>query len=158
MIVVLRRQRKLAARFAALLIGALGVAAPAVAALGEIEASVPADQMQLRATLRTMTGARFTVHELKVASGTAIREYVAPSGLVFAVAWDGPSMPDLRQLLGTQFDRYAEAVAARRFRRGPVLLELPGLTVHSTGHMRAFTGNAYIPEAIPPGVAAEDIQ
>jgi hypothetical protein len=155
---IMLSRRKLLARFAVLALGAISATPPAVAALGEIEASVPADQTQLHATLRTMTGARFTVHELKVASGTAIREYVAPTGLVFGVAWDGPSMPDLRQVLGTYFDRYVEAAAARRFRRGSLLLQLPGVTVQSTGHMRAFAGKAFLPEAIPPGVAQEDIQ
>jgi hypothetical protein len=155
---IMLSRRKLLARFAVLALGAISATPPAVAALGEIEASVPADQSQLHATLRTMTGARFTVHELKVPSGTAVREYVAPTGLVFAVTWGGPSMPDLRQVLGTYFDRYVEAAAARRFRRGSLLLQLPGLTVQSTGHMRAFAGKAYLPEAIPPGVTPEDIQ
>jgi hypothetical protein len=78
--------------------------------------------------------------------------------MVFGVAWQGPSMPDLRQLLGVYFDQYVEAAAARRTRRAPVLVELPGLVVHSSGHMRAFSGKAYLPQGLPQGVTAEEIQ
>lgn len=142
---------------AALALVLLG-AAPARATLGEPEASVPADQSQIRATLRTVQGARYTVHELRAPSGTTVREYVSPAGLVFGVAWQGPSLPDLRQLLGRYFDRYVEAAAARPARRGPVLVQLPGLVVQSGGHMRAFAGKAYVPEALPQGVAPEEVQ
>jgi hypothetical protein len=37
--------------------------------------------------------------------GTSVRRYVSPAGKVVAVAWKGPVMPDLRQVLGpTSFD------------------------------------------------------
>ena len=132
-------------------------AMPAHAALGAAEASVFADQAQTNATLRTVTGAKFTMHELQVPSGTLMREYVAPGGVVFGVAWEGPTMPDLRQLLGTNFDAYVAAVAARRA-RGPVSVELPGLVVQSSGRQRAFVGRAYVPQSVPTGVSAEDVR
>jgi len=128
------------------------------ASLGGGEATVEADRLATNATLRTQQGTRFTMHELQVPSGTTMREYVSPAGVVFGIAWNGPSMPDLRQLLGDHFDRYAEALASRRTRRSPVVVELPGLVVHSSGHMRAFTGKAYLSDALPPGVSAQDIQ
>jgi hypothetical protein len=105
-----------------------------------------------------MPAARFTMHELRAASGTTVREYVSPAGVVFGVAWQGPSLPDLRQLLGVYFDQYVDAAAARRTRRAPVRVELPGLVVQSSGHMRAFVGKAYLPQGLPQGVAAEEIQ
>jgi hypothetical protein len=142
---------------AALSLGTAAVPA-AHATLGQLQASVPADQNQLRASLKTMPGERFTVHELQVPSGTTMREYVSPTGVVFGVAWQGPTMPDLRQLLGAYFDQYVAAASAKPSRRGPVVVQLPGLTVQSTGHMRSFSGKAYIPEAVPAGVAPEDIQ
>jgi hypothetical protein len=129
----------------------------AEAALGGTETTVRADQAQMSMTLRTMPAARFTVHELTAASAT-VREYVAPTGLVFGVTWQGSSMPDLRQLLGAYYDQYVEAAAARRTRRAPINVELPGLVVQSSGHMRAFTGRAYLPQSLPQGVAAEEIR
>jgi len=137
---------------------ALAVFSAADATLGQLQASVPADQNQLRASMKTMPAERFTVHELQVPSGPTVREYVSPAGMVFGIAWEGSSMPDLRQLLGANFDQYAAALAERRTRRAPVLVQLPGLVVQSSGRMRSFSGKAYIPQALPPGVAPEDIQ
>jgi Protein of unknown function (DUF2844) len=134
------------------------VAAPrAEAALGATEASVKVDQTWMEATRRVMPTERLTVHELKTA-GTTVREFVSPAGMVFGVAWQGAALPDLRQLLGVYFDPYLAAAASRHTRRAPVLIELPGLVVHSSGHMRAFEGKAYLPQSLPPGVSAEDVQ
>ena len=142
----------------ALLILTMLTASACDASLGGAEATVEADRLATNATLRTQQGARFTMHELQAPSGTTMREYVSPAGVVFGIAWNGPSMPDLRQLLGDHFDRYAAALASRRTRRSPVVVELPGLVVHSSGHMRAFAGNAYLSDALPQGVSPQDIQ
>ncbi|HEY1459218.1 MAG TPA: DUF2844 domain-containing protein [Casimicrobiaceae bacterium] len=153
-----RQARKIVARFALIIPCGLGAALPAHATLGGIEASVFADQSQISATLRTMPNARYTIHELRAPSGTVVREYVAPTGIVFAVAWQGPAMPDLRQVLGAHFDEYVAAVAASHNRRGPVSVQLPGLVVQSGGHMRGFIGKAYVPETLPPGVSLDDVR
>jgi hypothetical protein len=126
-------------------------ALPVQAALGGSEATVEADRLQVAGTQRVLRSPAYTVHELQTPSGTVVREFVSPAGIVFGVAWQGPTMPDLRQVLGAYFDRYAEAATQRRA-RGPVTLAQPGLVVHSGGHARAFVGNAYIPEAVPQGV------
>ena len=127
------------------------------AALGGTEATVQTDQQQMSATQRVLRPGPYVVHEMQAPSGTVVREYVSPQGTVFGVAWQGPSMPDLRQLLGPYFERYVDAVAQRRA-RGAVVVEQPGLIVHSGGHMRAFVGHAYIPEALPEGVSAESVK
>ena len=92
--------------------------APAQAALGGVEGSVEVDRQQIGATARVLRTPSYTMHELQTPSGTVVREYVSPGGVVFAVAWHGPAMPDLRQVLGTDFDRYVEATA-KRTARGP---------------------------------------
>jgi hypothetical protein len=130
----------------------------AQASLGGTEATVEADRAAANATMRTQAGSRYMVHELQAPSGTTIREYVSPAGVVFGVAWQGPSMPDLRQVLGSQFDAYVAAMADRRTRRSPVVVQLPGLVVYSSGHMRAFTGKAYLSTALPSGVSTQEIQ
>jgi hypothetical protein len=135
------------------------LAAPAArAALGDVEATVEADRLAMHAMQQTTRTPKFTMHELRAPSGTTVREYVSPAGTVFGVAWQGPTLPDLRQLLGAHFDEYVAAAAARRDRRSPLLVQLPGLVVQSAGHMRSFVGKAYVPQALPPGVAAEDIR
>jgi len=132
-------------------------ALPARASLGGTQATVETDRLQVGATLRVLPSVAYSVHELQTPSGTVVREYLSPAGIVFGVAWRGPWMPDLRQILGTYFDRYVEASATRKA-RGPVAIEQPGLVVQSAGHMRAFVGRAYIPEALPQGVTAEAIR
>ena len=137
---------------------ALHCAHSARAALGGVEASVEADRLAIHAIQQTTRTPKFTMHELRTPSGTTVREYVSPAGTVFGVAWQGPTLPDLRQLLGAHFDEYVAAAGERRTRRSPVLVRLPGLVVQSAGHMRAFVGKAYVPQALPPDVAAEEIQ
>jgi hypothetical protein len=133
------------------------VALPAFAALGGDAATVDADRVHLDGTLSISHAQRYAVHEIQAPSGTVVREFVSPAGKVFGVAWNGPNMPDLRQVLGPYFDTYIQA-AAKRTARGPVRISVPGLTVQSSGHMRAFVGSAYLPDQLPQGVAAEEIR
>lgn len=138
---------------------------PAWAALGGDITSVQSDQLHMQGMIRTTTKSSYAVHEIQSSAGTVVREYVASTGdsagKVFAVAWQGPYVPDMRQLLGSSFEQYAQAAKAQRntrMRRGPLLIEQPGLTVQISGHPRSFSGRAYIPQMLPQGVAAEDIR
>lgn len=136
----------------------LVVSVPAAATLGEDVASVRADQTQMDAALQITGAAKFAVHEILVPSGTVIKEYVSPAGMVFAVSWEGPSLPDLRQLLGRYFDEYIGTLRSRDVGRGSRRTQGPGLVVQSGGHMRAFFGRAYVPQMLPRGVLAEEIK
>jgi len=133
------------------------VSAPACAVLGGDESTVEADNAQLKASMKVAHAQRYTVHELTTPAGTVVREFVGPSGKVFAVAWSGPLMPDLRQLLGPHFGAFVER-AADRNTRGHVEIASPQLVVRSSGHMRAFAGSAYLPADVPEGVTPEDIR
>src|SRR5512146_2570705 len=79
---------------------------PAKAALGDKVASVQADRLSMKGQLRARSKPGFTVQEITAANGTVVREYVFPAGVVFAVSWSGPAMPNLQQMLGTYFDQY----------------------------------------------------
>jgi hypothetical protein len=107
-----------------------------------------------------MAASSYTVHEIQAATGTVVREYVS-GGKVFAVAWQGPWPPDMRQLLGSYFDQYTQAAqspSSFRGGRGPRMIQQPGLVVQIGGHARSFAGRAYIPEMLPAGVLGEDIR
>jgi hypothetical protein len=130
----------------------------AFAALGENESSIQADQDQMRATRSITRTATHAVHELQTPVGHVIREYVSPSGTVFGIAWQGPTKPDLKQLLGSHFDELQPSTQTTRIRRGPVVIRQPGLVFEMGGHMRAFAGRAYIPELLPAGVEADSIR
>lgn len=150
------------ALWAAIVTTAIFISAlPAFAGLGEDVSSVQADQLHMQGTLRTTQSAAYTVHEIQAATGTVVREFVSSSGKVFGVAWQGPWLPDMRQLLASYFDQYqkgAQAQVAARPGRRPLMIEQPGLVVESGGHMRAFAGRAYVPDMLPQGVSAEVIR
>jgi hypothetical protein len=143
----------------------LGAAFPAWAALGGDIASVQSDQFHMQGSLRTTVTGSYTVHEIQSAAGTVVREYVSSSGKsagkVFAIGWQGPWPPDMRQVLGSYFEQYVQAAKAQRAARvgrRPLVIEEPGLVMQVGGHPRGFVGRAYVPEMLPAGVRAEDIQ
>jgi Protein of unknown function (DUF2844) len=139
----------------------LTAATPSRAALGGDVASVQADQAHMQGTRRTTASASYTLHEIQAGTGTVVREYVSSEGKVFAVAWEGPWPPDLRQILGSYFDQYTQAVKVKsgvRVARRPISIERPGLVFQAIGHSRSFSGRAYIPEQMPSSVTAEAIR
>lgn len=134
---------------------------PAWASLGGDTASIQADQLHMQGSRTTKAAESYTVQEIQASTGTVVREYLSPEGKVFAVAWNGPRLPDLRQLLGGYFEPYRTAVQSRsgvRMVRRPLLINQPGLAVQIGGHIGAFSGRAYVPEMLPAGVCGEDIQ
>jgi hypothetical protein len=110
----------------------------------------------------TSTSPSYTVRETALGNGTVVREYLAANGSVFGIAWRGPQMPDLNDLLGSYFPQYVAGVkavrAARGGGRGPVSVDQSGLVVRSGGHMGSFNGQAWLPPALPAGVSGSDIQ
>lgn len=139
----------------------LATAFPAMAALGGDASTIQADQVYMHGIRRTMPTASYTVHEIQGANGTVVREYFSPQGIVFAVAWHGPWLPDMRQILGSYFEQYSQAAESHqnaRLGRRAVMVEQPQLVIQSGGHLRSFVGKAYIPDMLPTGVRAEDIQ
>jgi hypothetical protein len=132
------------------------------AALGGDAASVDADRVRIQgALMRIVRNDSYALHEIRSAAGTMIREYVSPSGTVFAVVWQGPWIPDLRQVLGAHFDQYQTAMrGARRERkaRGLVAIDGPDLVVQMSGHPRSFFGRVYVPALLPQGVQVDAIK
>jgi outer membrane receptor for ferric coprogen and ferric-rhodotorulic acid len=155
------RLRPVTATLAAIIL--ILTALPAFAALGEDAGSVQADQARMQASLRTTQAQAYTVQEIQAPTGIIIREYISPAtGKVFAVAWQGPWPPNMQQILASYFDQFqqaaqAQAGTARAIRR-PLMISLPGLVVQSGGHMRSFSGRAYVPDMLPQGVTAEAIR
>lgn len=128
-------------------------ASSARAELGRRADSVAADATRFAAIAHASTvQAAYTVHTITLPSGTVVREFVAANGIVFGVAWDGPTLPDLKATLGTAFDRFANANPSRG--GGPLAVSDNDLVVYSSGHLRAFVGHAYLPQALPAGVDA----
>ena len=114
--------------------------------------------MQARVQSTELAG--YTLHEMRSATGTTVHEYESSSGRVFAVAWKGPFPPDLKQLLGSQFEQYQEAMknSSGRAGHGPITIRLPNLVVQLAGHMGDYSGRAYIPDEVPAGTSLESIR
>lgn len=141
----------------------LALALPAFATLGGDELSVEADRTQMKAiaTTQVTKADGYSVHEIKAPSGTVVREYVSSEGRVFGVAWSGPFIPNMQQLLGSYFQQYSAGVKAHHEAargRQPLSIQQPGLVVVNTGHMRSFHGRAYDPGLLPQGVTANAVR
>jgi len=123
----------------------------------------PASSAPTARKLAATSGARtiaYTQHAVQLENATTVQEYATPAGLVFAVAWRGPVLPDLSVLLGDYFGSFkAETELARSIgkRGSPVTLVSDKLVVSSSGRMRGFFGYAYAPDLIPAGLEIKDV-
>jgi len=136
------------------------MAQPALASLGGDAASIQADQARMRATLKSTGTGTFTVHELTTPTGVVVRQYVSSAGRVFGVAWHGPFMPSLPELLGSYFRKFSSASKARRgtATRNHFVLADRHLVLESAGHMLDYSGRAYDPTLLPEGVHGYDVR
>jgi Protein of unknown function (DUF2844) len=128
------------------------------AALGEPEQSVQQDRQRMAGQSKRTVYPTYTLHEITASGGRVIREYVSPSGTVFAVAWESPTLPDFASLLGPYFAAFQQATATRSRRHGPLYIQAGPLVVESGGRMRAFRGRAYITDLIPANVSKDVIR
>ncbi|HLO25974.1 MAG TPA: DUF2844 domain-containing protein [Geobacteraceae bacterium] len=150
-----------------LLVVGLGFAAALFAAprqvratLGESADSVESD----RATLSAVRGAAtartgYTVHTV-TSDAADVREYVSSAGVVFGIAWNGLTSPDLAPLLGSYADEYRQALQQTQRTPGRRHLQVKAkrVVVEQWGHMRNMQGRAYVPALIPPGVTIDEIK
>lgn len=112
------------------------------------------------ATTPTVQSSLYTRHEVQLDSGTTVWEFATPAGVVFAVQWRGPVLPDLSSLLGDYFKTFHQETAQARTlgRHGsPVNIERHDLVIRSNGRMRNFFGHAYAPDLVPAGVVVADV-
>lgn len=109
------------------------------------------------ATLRTPAGATYTRVQQRLESGTTVSEYVDAQGLVFAVAWAGPFLPELPALLGRHYEAFERH--ARTVGRSPsVVIRQPAVVIVSSGRMGAFQGHAWLPSSLPLGFETGSLQ
>jgi hypothetical protein len=155
------------------LLAAFG-AAPAYAALGGAPMTTPSGASLNRSdavanvatssasgAAATTSSVAYTVRSTTLSNGTVVNEYVTTAGVVFGVAWKGPRIPNLPNLLGSYFPQYVDELKTARAQggaTGPANIVTSGLVVHSGGHMGSFAGQAYLPQALPVGVNSTDIQ
>jgi hypothetical protein len=135
-------------------------AGPACAGLGGDAAGVLDDASALRAAASAVGLQQYDVREIAAESGMRMREYLNRDGIVFAVGWSGPVMPDMQRLLGPYFEEYTAALAALKSPglQRSVRIVSSRLVVESEGHLRAYAGRAYLPTLVPAGVPMSDLR
>ena len=145
-------------RFAFPAVLALLAATPALAALGSDVTSVQADVAHMKGAVQVNELMGYSVHEISTSYGLRVREFTGSDGKVFAVAWDGPVNPDLRQVLGSYHDQFLTAAAAVHGNHRHLAIAQPGLVVQNNGRMRAFSGRAWVPAMLPQNFSVDQIQ
>ena len=128
------------------------------AALGGAPAQFGSDSTTLVSSVGSGASS-YTTLETTLPTGTRVRQYVSGAGIVFAVSWDGPFLPDLQALLGKHFDTMvAESAKTPRAGSSQRAVNRPEVVIFSGGHMRAFEGRAWVPAELPAGFTANDIR
>jgi hypothetical protein len=135
-----------------------GLPHTAWAALGGNADSVENDRVSMKGLTRPAPAGTLKQQQLQLPSGTVVTEYLNASGAVYAVTWQGPTLPNLHQILGSYFSNYQTAAHTPVVRHRVVRLDSPELVIESTGKMRAFVGRAWVPALLPSGVSPADIQ
>jgi len=141
-------------------LGLAWIAAPAWASLGGDVGSVGADSVQFKGQLVSSAMLQYDRHDITTNAGTVVHEYLSHAGKVFAVTWQGPRPPDLRQLFGSYFEPFQSAAAAqsRPGMHRQVSVVQADFVVHAVALLRAFQGKAYVPSLVPAGVAVAELK
>lgn len=135
---------------------ALAVPALGWAGLGQPQSAVEGDSVRLHARHAVARSGAYDVHELTLADGSRLRQYVGGSGHIFAVRWNTHNKPDLGSLLGSSFASYSGAARQAAQRAGvqrQFRHESTDLVVQSAGHLNSYQGFAYRPSMLPKGVS-----
>jgi hypothetical protein len=162
--IIYLRNGKLA--IAGLVVGCfLAALAPAArAALGGNYSSIESDAAAMRGVMAQSSSQglnpsdSYDVKTFITATGVTVREYVARSGEIFGIAWEGRRPPDLSVLLGAYYSEYA-ATAALKPKANLHREEIasPHSVVILRGHMGHLIGRAYVQSLAPSGVDANAV-
>jgi hypothetical protein len=143
--------------FAILLILMTG-SVPAWAALGNNVASVSSDAQALRGEHVMVAKAGYNLHQITMQDGSVVKEFVSPAGTVFGVSWNGHSIPNLQQLLGSFMTNLQQGQRTQWIPRRAVTIQGDNFVFSSFGHMRFFRGRAYVPSLVPANLTPEVVQ
>jgi Protein of unknown function (DUF2844) len=137
----------------------LFAAANVFASLGGTYTTVQDDGAHMKGAVRVRQMVAYDLHEITAPTGVRVREFVSPQGRVFGVAWDGPVLPDMQQVLGEYYADYIRAAQEPTRAHGqPLVVRTPNVVIYSGGHMRSMHGSAYVPQLMPANVKAEEVR
>lgn len=132
----------------------------AIAALGRAPAK--SGELPARATSQQpgSDSSPYTLHQTVLPTGTRVREFAAPGGQVFAIAWEGPVLPDFSIFFGDYFAVFQDIARQKRESAtsgGALVARRQNLVVVSRGRMGQFEGHAYVPSLVPVGIVIETL-
>ncbi len=128
------------------------------AVLGQYQNSITLDQQRMHGSVKEMARQGYSIQKIVAPDGAVVREYVNPDGVVFGVAWQAPTLPNLEQLLGDYFIEFQQAARSSKRRGGPLVVRTRDLIVASGGHMRWFQGRAIALKSLPKNVSQEVVR
>jgi len=131
---------------------------PAWAALGDNVASVDSDVQAMGGQHRLVAREGFNLHQITLSDGSVVNEFVSPAGTVFGVSWQGHSLPNLPQLLGSYMTNLQQGERIRVIPRRGVTIQGDNFVFTSFGRMRSFNGRAYVPGLVPANLTPEVVQ
>lgn len=92
----------------------------------------------------------YTISQSTLDSGTIVREYMDTNNVLFAISWKGPTLPDLRMLLGDKFTVMTNnAIQRPKAGQAQPAADRCDAVIASCTHMHAYAGQAWIPSALP---------
>lgn len=145
-----------------ILLWTFGMALPAYAELGQNMASVATDRIRLKARIASEPHSGYTDNILETGGGTTVHEYTTDDGMVFAVSWQGPKRPDLKQLFGkSYFDRFQAdntRSASRIHMRRALASSHTDFVVRTGGYSGASWGYAILPGLTPATFTPQEFQ
>jgi len=124
------------------------------AELGSNIASVLAEKTEFNSQLTTSNQYGVTVYIQTLSSGTVIQEYVSANGVIFAMSWSGPELPNLQAILGNYFKDYLIGIKQSR---GAFSINTESIVIQSAGMMGAFQGFALLPKQAPVGFTIKNL-
>jgi hypothetical protein len=135
------------------------LAGAAHATLGQAADSVARDIDAMRGTSVTRSAAgEVVVHEITTGEGTQVREYVSPTGLVFATSWVGRALPDLKLLLGAHYKTYLAQAGGSAGNAKVFSLAGDDLVLRVAKLPRGFAGSAQLTKSLPPNLGAGELR
>jgi hypothetical protein len=131
---------------------------PAWAALGDNVSSVDSDAQALGGQHRLVAKEGYNLHQITMADGSVVNEFVSPAGVVFGVSWAGHFIPNLHQLLGSYMTDLQQGQRTRVIPRRGVTIQGDDFVFTNFGRLRSFRGRAYVPSLVPSNTTAEVVQ
>jgi len=126
-----------------------------LAGLGDTLTAASPDSNYLGAPVTYVSG--LAVYQSITEAGMTITYYVNFQGVIVAVSWRGPALPNLKNLLGRHFQTYLLGTTTRLSHRHVEFIT-PDLVIQSNGHVRAFRGRAFLPKLLTSSNAISQIQ